>query len=230
MKLLLYTVIVFPGLCTLIGIIIYISAITEEAGSKPKSSIDDQKFFYYYGPSFAMTVGSFISSELTGVLSVYLYIVRYKSVYRKKQERLTVVEPTNDRPRHSYHRPTSRENSRGVAGADHTSLSHYSDTYYTYMPVSETKGEGSNYALSRAPSRQTLPCCSSSFGTIMANAPDAATAGMHAVDAQVHVMHSSSRERSSTLSIKDSSEAFRRTTLVWYDMVMSWHIMTCCVM
>jgi hypothetical protein len=77
------------GLCTLIGIILYIGAITEEAGNKSKSPVDGPNFHYWYGASFVLTVTSFTSAELTGVLSVYLYISRHKHAYRKKVKRLT---------------------------------------------------------------------------------------------------------------------------------------------
>ena len=77
------------GLCTLIGIILYIGAITEEAGNKSKSSVDGPNFHYWYGASFVLTVTSFTTAELTGVLSVYLYISRHKHAYRKKVKRLT---------------------------------------------------------------------------------------------------------------------------------------------
>lgn len=76
------------GLCTLIGIILYIGAITEEAGNKGKSSMDGPSFEYWYGASFVLTVLSFTTAELTGVQAVYLYISRHKHAYRKKVNRL----------------------------------------------------------------------------------------------------------------------------------------------
>jgi len=76
------------GLCTLIGIILYIGAITEEAGNKGKSSMDGPSFQYWYGASFVLTVLSFTTAELTGVQAVYLYISRHKHAYRKKVKRL----------------------------------------------------------------------------------------------------------------------------------------------
>ncbi|ESN98773.1 hypothetical protein HELRODRAFT_188905 [Helobdella robusta] len=76
------------GLLILIGIILYIGAITEEAGSKSKPNMEKPKFEYWYGYSFVLTITSFSTAELTGVLSVYLYISRHKHSYRKKAERL----------------------------------------------------------------------------------------------------------------------------------------------
>ena len=89
-------VLFIPGLLTLIGIILYIGAITEEAGNHTKSSMDNHpRFEYWYGASFVLTVTSFSSAELTGVLSVYLYISRHKHSYRKKVERLQSSSTAN---------------------------------------------------------------------------------------------------------------------------------------
>ena len=53
-----------------------------------------------YGPSLALTVGSFSCAELTGVLAVYLYIVQCKHAYHKHRERGTPAPsgPTLHRP------------------------------------------------------------------------------------------------------------------------------------
>jgi len=101
----------FVGLCTLIGIIIYISAITEEAGSKPRPTMDEPKFQYSYGPSFAMTISSFVSSELTGVLSVYLYIVQYQHAYHKTRERAATLQKSSS---FSYHSDICIESERAL--------------------------------------------------------------------------------------------------------------------
>src|SRR6218665_3424592 len=186
----MYTCNCLLGFFTLIGIVTYISAITEEAGSKPKSTMDAPKFIYWYGASFYMTVSSFVSSELTGVLSVYLYIVQYKTAYRKKQEHLAMTDSNNER--HSRGRTSSsRENSR-----DH-SPSHASEPFYSYMPVSETMRDYSNYVLQRDPSRHTLPAAPVS------------------VDAQVHMTRDRSVHsvRAAAAAVGDA-DSFRRTTLV----------------
>ena len=142
------------GLCTLIGIILYIGAITAEVGSKKSGMSDEPRFQYSYGSSFMMTVGSFIVSELTGVLSVYLYISRHKHAYRKKQERLSMMVETNERPHHGrYRRPRSHDRSRDPSRDNSPS---HSDTYYTYTPVSDTSKEMSNYTLGRDVSRHTI--------------------------------------------------------------------------
>jgi hypothetical protein len=141
-------------LCTLVGIIIYIGAITEEVGNKPQSTMDEPKFQYYYGVSFIMTVSSFIACELTGVLSVYLYISRHQLLYKKQQgQHLTIVQHdghhNQQAPHGRYRRQRSRDPSRD------SSPSH-SDTYYTYTPVSDASKEMSNYTLPREPSRHTV--------------------------------------------------------------------------
>lgn len=180
----------------MIGIVTYISAITEEAGSKPKSTMDAPKFIYWYGASFYLTVSSFVSSELTGVLSVYLYIVQYKTAYRKKQEHLAMTDSNNER--HSRGRSSSsRENSR-----DHSPSLHASEPFYSYMPVSETMRDYSNYVLQRDPSRHTLP-------------PAAAAVS---VDAQVHMARDRSvhsvRGAAAGAGGGGDADSFRRTTLV----------------
>lgn len=82
----------------LIGIVIFIGAITEEAGNtKPSALQDDQLHFYYrYGPSFILTIISFVTSELTGVLSVYLYISLFQQAYRKERDHLVSPVDVNN--------------------------------------------------------------------------------------------------------------------------------------
>lgn len=86
--------VIVAGLLTLVGIIIYIGAITEEAGNKIKAS-EDPKFTYSYGPSLLMAIGSFVGSQLTGVMSVNLYISRKEADYIKNQE-LAAIEAGGD--------------------------------------------------------------------------------------------------------------------------------------
>lgn len=87
------------GLFVLIGIVVFIGAVTEEASNSNKSrpSADDQMkvFHYRYGPSFILTIFSFISSESTGVLSVYLYISLYQLAYRKDRDHLEIPVDVN---------------------------------------------------------------------------------------------------------------------------------------
>ena len=79
------------GLVTLVGIVVYVSAVTGEAAdNKPRpTAMDEPKFLYFYGPSFYITVASFVGAEITGVLSVHVYIHRYKQAYHKQQGEMT---------------------------------------------------------------------------------------------------------------------------------------------
>lgn len=81
------------GLVTLVGIVVYVSAVTGEAAdNKPKpTAMDEPKFLYRYGPSFFVTVASFVGAEVTGVLSVHVYIHRYKQAYHKHRD---IQQPT----------------------------------------------------------------------------------------------------------------------------------------
>lgn len=142
------------GLCTLVGIILFIGAITEEAGhSATAKGMDEPKFSYQYQCSFILCVASFIMSELTGVLSVYLYISRHKHAYKKKQQR-HVLNDSRSNSRLTNFQSGSRSMSRDRS---HDNSPSHSDTYYTYTPVSETSKEMSNYTLPREASRYTLP-------------------------------------------------------------------------
>lgn len=86
------------GLVTLVGIVVYISAVTGEAAdNKPRpTAMDEPKFLYFYGPSFYITVASFVGAEITGVLSVHVYIHRYKQAYHKQQGDVMTPEITLD--------------------------------------------------------------------------------------------------------------------------------------
>ncbi|XP_052831847.1 voltage-dependent calcium channel gamma-5 subunit-like [Octopus bimaculoides] len=149
---------VLAGLSSLIGIILYIGSITQEVGNKPKASVETPAFIYNYGSSFMMAVGSFALTELSGVLSVYLYISRHRHIQRKKQQK-NLQNETNDRSHHWRHRrgachTRDRSHSRERASRD-PSLSR-SESYFTYTPVSDTSYELSNYAFGRESSRNTI--------------------------------------------------------------------------
>ena len=122
-------------------------------GNKAKLNTSDPAFKYHYGTSFLLTVTAFILSELTGVLSVYLYMSKYKHMYKKKQERMTVVE-SNERSNHTRPR---RSRDRHDA---HEQSPTRSDSYYTYTPaytpVSDTSREMSSFTFPRETSRNTI--------------------------------------------------------------------------
>ncbi|CAH1793400.1 unnamed protein product [Owenia fusiformis] len=171
---------VVGGLLVLIGIILYIGAITEESGTKPKGTLNGPRFKYEYGTSFMLCVGAFALTELSGVLSVYLYISKHKHAYRKKQEqlkhlkRLTTMIDCNSTETpltnhtaalpHGHQRlrrgsrsrgSLSRRNSLNSRSRDHSPT--HSETYYTYTPVSDHNSrEMSNFTLHKDPSRNTL--------------------------------------------------------------------------
>lgn len=145
------------GLCTLVGIILYIGSITEEVGNKPRASIEEPKFTYNYGSSFIMAVGSFILTEFSGVFSVYLYVTKHKYSQQKKTKQALKVDG-NDRANHwrarkprsgSRERGPSREQSRDTSASR-------SESYFTYTPISDTSHELSNYNFQRDISRNTI--------------------------------------------------------------------------
>ena len=208
------------GLCTLIGVIIYISAITEEASSsKPKSSLDEAKFRYRYGPSFGMTVCSFVCCELTGVLAVYLCIVQFRHNRYKRQQmqRIAVVEAYSNDRRHSLLRPDLDEDSRD----------------FVYLPVSVDTTNDVTTCLSdsvnytRDFSRHIMPhSCSVAAAAVVAAAAHAAHGAIDAcaheasssvaTDAQIHA----STDPFIFPTVEPPNSTYRRTTIVWFPPVV----------
>ena len=149
------------GLCTLVGIILYIGSITGEVGNKPRATIETPKFEYHYGSSFIMSVGSFILTEFSGVFSVYLYMSKHKQSQRAK--RLALKTEHNDRSHHvakhirrclprenSCDAPHSRERSRDPSQSR-------SESYFTYTPISDnTSHELSSYTFPRENTNNTI--------------------------------------------------------------------------
>nr|KAG5710482.1 hypothetical protein BaRGS_022300 [Batillaria attramentaria] len=152
------------GLCTLVGIILYIGSITEEVGNKPRASIEEPKFVYTYGSSFIMAVGSFVLTELSGVFAVYLYITRHKHAQRKKLQAMKVQHNDRNPGTWRYRKPTrdrdgsqapSRERSQSRDRSRDPSASR-SETYFTYTPISDTSHELSNYTFPRENTDNTI--------------------------------------------------------------------------
>lgn len=127
----------------MVGIVIYIGGITEEVGNKHGPALDEHpKFTYQYGSSFFLTVVSFISSELTGVLSVYLYISQYQLAYHKEQERLSIVELSDIQQLRST--PCEITAARSRANS-HSFPLRSSASAYAYSAVSANGREGSDF-------------------------------------------------------------------------------------
>lgn len=149
----------FSGLCTLVGIILYIGSITGEVGNKPRASIEEPRFLYDYGSSFFMAVGSFVLTELSGVFSVYLYISKHKLSQRVK--RLALKSDHNDRNHQAarHIRRAPRENSQDRSQSRDRSRepsASRSESYFTYTPISDTSHELSNYTFPRENTNNTI--------------------------------------------------------------------------
>ncbi|XP_076458420.1 voltage-dependent calcium channel gamma-7 subunit-like [Babylonia areolata] len=164
---------VLAGLCTLVGIILYIGSITEEVGNKPRASIEEPKFYYTYGSSFIMAVGSFVLTELSGVFAVYLYITRHKQAQRKKMQALKAQHNDRGPGTWRYRKPTrggaaSRERSQSRDRSRDPSASR-SETYFTYTPVSDASHELSNYTFGRDSTDNTISTTAEMHAPRMAN-------------------------------------------------------------
>lgn len=75
----------------LIGLIMYISIFKAEIGSKlrPKSPLQPPLFTFWYGESFFLYVVGFISTEIVGVLNVFLFISLQQAGREKVNEYYT---------------------------------------------------------------------------------------------------------------------------------------------
>ncbi|CAF3466511.1 unnamed protein product [Rotaria sp. Silwood1] len=71
------------GLLTMVGVTLYVSITTEES---VKTDQDFQGMACSYGYSFLCAVLSFVLQELTGVLTVYWFIYRFRALVRKQEK------------------------------------------------------------------------------------------------------------------------------------------------
>ncbi|KAJ8916141.1 hypothetical protein NQ315_004508 [Exocentrus adspersus] len=76
-----------PCLVMLFGLIMYISIFKSEIGSKlrPRSHLHPAAFAYAYGYSFLLYVSAIITTKLTGVSCIFLFIYRIQYEWRRKQ-------------------------------------------------------------------------------------------------------------------------------------------------
>ncbi|CAF2817599.1 unnamed protein product [Rotaria sp. Silwood2] len=71
------------GLLTMVGVTLYVSITTEES---VKIDQDAKVMLCSYGYSFLCAVFSFVLQELTGVLTVYWFIYRFRALVRKQEK------------------------------------------------------------------------------------------------------------------------------------------------
>ncbi|XP_023931325.1 voltage-dependent calcium channel gamma-5 subunit-like [Lingula anatina] len=80
---------ILAGLCLASAVIIYISAINDEVAHRPQPQPDENpenfQFIYTYGWSFYFAGFSFIFTELDAIISILLYLKRYKHLDDKIQ-------------------------------------------------------------------------------------------------------------------------------------------------
>ncbi|KFB53377.1 AGAP012963-PA-like protein [Anopheles sinensis] len=80
---------IISGLLMLIGLIMYISILKAEIGSKlrPRSSLQAPQFTFRYGQSFLLYVFGFIITELSGILNVLIYSNVQQEEYEEQLHR-----------------------------------------------------------------------------------------------------------------------------------------------
>ena len=84
------------GLTILAGLVVYISTFKGEISNKlrPMSEFQDALFNYRYGFSFLMLVASLITCEISGLLSIFLYISQKQFEIMLDAEREEVLKKT----------------------------------------------------------------------------------------------------------------------------------------
>ncbi|XP_058824749.1 uncharacterized protein LOC131685205 isoform X2 [Topomyia yanbarensis] len=78
---------IITGLVMLIGLIMFISILKAEIGSKlrPRSSLQAPLFIFRYGQSFLLYVFGFVITELSGILNVLIYSNLHQREFNRSQ-------------------------------------------------------------------------------------------------------------------------------------------------
>lgn len=107
-------------------------AVTGDANHQPTVAKDEIPIFRYsYGPSFIMMATSFCLDEISGVLSVYLFIIRHKQSVKKKHAKLRAFKSKTDHIQ-NYFKRKSRNHTQSLS-SNGDILSRRS----SYMPLSQ---------------------------------------------------------------------------------------------
>ncbi|KAL3273584.1 hypothetical protein HHI36_015018 [Cryptolaemus montrouzieri] len=72
------------GLVMLLGLIMYISVFKSEIGSKlrPRNHFQPPPFVYWYGYSFLLYIAGLISTQISGIASIFLFIYKIRFEWR----------------------------------------------------------------------------------------------------------------------------------------------------
>lgn len=93
-------------------------AVTGEANHQPRvPKGETPAFSYSYASAFIMVTIAFCLDEISGVLSVYIFIIRHKESVKRRHARLTAHKSKSDRI-HNYFRRHSRAYSNSSAGGE----------------------------------------------------------------------------------------------------------------
>ncbi|XP_035696133.1 voltage-dependent calcium channel gamma-5 subunit-like [Branchiostoma floridae] len=128
---------ILSGLFTVVGLIVYISAINDEVMHRDKKNFADSSFHYQYSWSFFMAAMSFGLTELSGVLSIYLFIRLYMSDDEKARSRAVSRRAMYPSPCLSAP-PTPRGSTYDHVGYPCRSLSNVNDGPYAPRSPSST--------------------------------------------------------------------------------------------
>lgn len=125
------------GMSLLVGSILFMGAVTGEANHQPHVPEGEiAAFRYTYGSSFIMLTLAFCLDEISGVLSVYLFIIRHKESVKKRHAKLTAHKSKADHITNYFRRKTSRNYSMSSNGEASRRSSHMPDTPQEYSAYS----------------------------------------------------------------------------------------------
>lgn len=108
----------------LVGLILFMGAVTGEANHQPHVSKGElQTFRYSYASSFYMLNLAFCLDEISGVLSVYLFIIRHKETVKRRHARLNAHKSKANRMQNYFKRRSSRLHSMSSVCGETSRLS-----------------------------------------------------------------------------------------------------------
>jgi len=144
----------------MVGVTLYVSITTEES---VKSDQDHPVMKCSYGYSFLCAVLSFILQELTGVLTVYWFIYRFRALVRKQEKlrertrmlmgnclSMTTALPLNL----ASLTPTNHQTTKSITNRSNQNDAHYQ---YTSNDASNSKQQRRRLPFDRSCPPSTLP-------------------------------------------------------------------------
>lgn len=132
----------------LVGSILFMGAVTGLANHQPHVPKGDiPAFRYSYASSFFMVTIAFCLDEISGVLSVYLFIIRHKETVKRRHARLNAQKSKAIRMQQYMRRQSRMYSASSVCGDNSRRSSHM---------ITESAQQTGNGAMERDTSHMTM--------------------------------------------------------------------------